>query len=146
MDNIIPSYMVNNILPKQKVIKVRGLTAARGIRMCQDSSIIIADEMDPIIYFCQTDTLGNLTVTPYDISPHKTDEEKQQDKILEALGLINQRLTNLEDRINESDVSATNTSVQRGTNQGSMEYVQNTEQSNGNNKQYDKGKSKGPRT
>ena len=147
MDNIIPGYMVNNILPKQKVIRVRGISAARGIRIPADSSIIIADEIDPIIYFCQTDQLGNLTVDAYDISPHKTEEEKQQDAILKALNLMNERLTSLEGRINESNVSNTTgaTSIERGTDQIGMEYVQNAERSNGSNKQYDKGKSKGPR-
>ena len=100
--NIIPGYMANYI-PKQQAKKVKGLKAAQSIMMDKDSSICILDEDEPIMYFCYTDSFGNLTVDSYDISPHQSEEEKQTAQILSALQLMNQRLEKLEARLNESD-------------------------------------------
>ena len=102
--NVIPNYMANYI-PKQQVKKVKGLKAAQSVMMDKDSSICILDEDEPIMYFCYTDSFGNLSVDAYDISPHQTEEEKQTAQILSALNLMNQRLTQLEAKLNESDTS-----------------------------------------
>ena len=148
-DNVIPGYMVQNYLPKHQTMRVAGLTSAKSIKMYPNCSDVLLDENDPIVYFCYTDGMGNLKVDAYDITPHKSDEEKQQEQILKALGLINERLTQLEDKINESDATktATNTEsyTESETNQENMGDTQIPGQSSAGFKPNDRGKSKGPR-
>ena len=129
MNNVIPNYMTQTMLPKQQVIKVRGMNAAKNIRMREDSSIILADETEPIIYLCYTDGLGNVSVDAYDITPHKSEEQKQTDQIISALTAINERLTRLEEAQNESVVAEVITANEQSisgysTNQENVESTQ----------------------
>lgn len=123
MNNMIPGYMTQNVLPKQEVIRVKGIDAAKNIRMQPASSIILADEADPIIYLCRTDGLGNVSVDAYDITPHKTEEQKQTDQIISALTAINERLTRLEEAQNESVIAE----VVNTAGQSISEYSSNQE-------------------
>lgn len=42
--------------------------------MAPNSKALLVDETAPIIWFATTDSGGYLTVTPYDIYPHKAQE------------------------------------------------------------------------
>ena len=124
---------MTNYIPKQQVKKVKGYKAATKIMMDKDSSILILDEEDPIIYFCQTDSFGNMSVDAFDITPHQTEEQKQTNQILTALELMNRRLEKLEARLNESDTCEDGAEsiayTEPKANQRNVEYAQVNEQS-----------------
>ena len=56
---------------QSQIIRVRGEQSARSINLAPNSSILLMDESDPIVWLCTTDGVGSVQVTPYDISPHK---------------------------------------------------------------------------
>ena len=82
----------------QQIIKVHGRNGADTFQMSPNSSAILLDESDPIIYLAQTDGAGYKTITAYDISPHK---EVAQMNLQE----LEQRIARLEERLREPDTS-----------------------------------------
>ena len=61
--------------PKYELIQIKGEAGAKNFRMAPNSKTILVDETAPMIWFAQTDSGGYLTVEPYDISPHKAQEQ-----------------------------------------------------------------------
>lgn len=90
--------------PRMEVIKVKGEPGADMFQMGPNSSVLLLDENDPIVWFVQTDGAGYKTKTAYDISLH-IDEPKLDVKTLEErLISIDERLQKLEGVMNdESD-------------------------------------------
>lgn len=58
------------VLPPQQVIRARGRESISAMRLSPNSSVLIMDETAPIVWLCVSDGLGNVTPTPYDITPH----------------------------------------------------------------------------
>jgi hypothetical protein len=56
---------------QQEIIRVNGRNGAMSIQMAPSSSVLVLDETAPLVWLCQTDGAGYLTVTPFDIAPHK---------------------------------------------------------------------------
>ena len=82
----------------QQIIKVHGRNGADTFQMSPNSSAILLDESEPIIYLAQSDGAGYKTITAYDISPHK---EVSPTNISE----LEQRIARLEAKLNEPDTS-----------------------------------------
>lgn len=59
-----------NILPHYEIIKVNGEESAKNFRMAANSTALLLDENEPIVWFVQTDGAGYCVATPYDITPH----------------------------------------------------------------------------
>ena len=78
-----PSYASQ--APQTQVVKVNGENGARAFQMGANSSALLLDESGTIVWLAVSDGAGYRTVTPYDITPHRTEQE--------------QNLTNLETRI-----------------------------------------------
>ena len=55
----------------QQVIKVHGKSGADAYRMSPNSSALLLDETEPLIYLAQTDGAGYKTITAYDIQLHQ---------------------------------------------------------------------------
>ena len=98
-------------------------------RMLPNSSVLLLDELEPIVYLAQTDGAGYKTITAYDIQLH------QELPPVDTRSL-EQRISKLEERLNEPDF----TSVRSGkyeqdrsgkTNGGN---AQNFKQPTGNGK------------
>ena len=53
--------------------------------MAPNSRAILVDETAPIVWFAQTDSGGYLTVEPYDISPHKAQEQVNVNDLAERV-------------------------------------------------------------
>ena len=73
----LPSYgpqtpMYQSYLPQTQVTKVSGENGARAFQMGANSSALLLDETGTIVWLVTTDGAGYKTVSPYDISPHKT--------------------------------------------------------------------------
>lgn len=60
----------NNVLPPQQALQANGRASIEALRMSPNSSVLIMDTTAPIVWLCTSDSLGNVTSTPFDISPH----------------------------------------------------------------------------
>lgn len=74
---------------------VNGEAGARSYRMAPNSSCLLLDETAPLVWLCQTDGAGYMSVTPYQIAPYKPPEPVNLNTIME-------RIDRLEAKINES--------------------------------------------
>lgn len=62
-----------SVLPQQsQIIRVNGKNGAEAFRMAPDSSILLMDENDPIVWLKTSDGAGYCTVTPYTIAPYQS--------------------------------------------------------------------------
>ena len=99
--NFVPQFQIQN--PQMQVIRVRGENGANALQMGPNSSALLLDEVDPIVWFVQTDGAGYKTVTPYDIVTH-TPEPSMETKIDERFEAFDKRLKAIEEALlDESD-------------------------------------------
>ena len=90
---------------RSEVVKVNGRNGADAYQLAPNSSILLLDEREPIIWLKTTDGAGYATVNPYSITPYQP-EPPIDIKSLE------ERIARLEGRLNEqSDITGT----RRGT-------------------------------
>ena len=101
------------ILPPQQILQANGKASIDMIRMSPNSSVLIADTTQPIVWKCVSDGLGNVSAKAFDITPHKSEEEAEKETLKETLIKINERLTKLEGNYE----SATNRNRQSNTKQ-----------------------------
>ena len=57
--------------PAYEVVKVHGREGANAFQMGPNSSILLLDENDPIVWLAKTDGAGYKTVTPFRIAPYE---------------------------------------------------------------------------
>ena len=116
----------NNVLPPQQTLQANGKASVDAIRLSPNSSALIADTTAPIVWKCVSDSLGNVTSEPFDIIPHKSEQEKAEESMSATIADINQRLSDLEvryekyesnskrnDRPNNAEFQATKTNDAR---------------------------------
>ena len=60
-----------NVLPPQQVLQANGKASINALRMSPNSSVLIMDTTAPLVWLCTSDSLGNVTSIPYDITAHK---------------------------------------------------------------------------
>lgn len=106
--------MPPGFLPAQQVIQVDGRQSALNIKMAPNSSTIVADKNLPMIYMCMTDGLGNVTVTPYDITPHQDPPPIDMNSIEVRLSEIERIVKNLEEKRNGKPHDAKSSDKQDG--------------------------------
>lgn len=100
-----PYMSQQNILPPQQILQANGKASIDALRMSPNSSALIADSTAPIVWKCVSDSLGNVVAEPYDISPHKSEEQVMQDNMSALISNLNDRLTRLENDYEESKQS-----------------------------------------
>ena len=90
----------------QQIVQVNGEQGAREFQnqMGANSSALLLDNSQPLVWVCQTDGAGYKTVTPYQITPYVPPEEVKLDDLIK-------RLESIEEKINESN----STTVKRKT-------------------------------
>lgn len=70
-----PMGMQSTAQPQQgiacQITRVNGRNGADAFRMAPNSSILLMDENDPIVWLKQTDGAGYPTVTPYAVTPYQ---------------------------------------------------------------------------
>ena len=54
-----------------QITRVNGRNGAEALRLAPNSSILLMDEHDPIVWLKVTDGAGYATVTPYSIAPYQ---------------------------------------------------------------------------
>lgn len=84
-------------LPRFEVIKVNGENGANAFQMAPNSSVLLLDTSDSIIWFVTTDGAGYKTVVPCEFTIKK--KQQQEDPI----AALSARLTKLEERINKNE-------------------------------------------
>ena len=74
-----------NFLQPQKIVQVNGYNGAEAYKMAPNSSIILMDINEPIIWLKITDGAGYPTITGYTISPleNRTNDIEQRVQALE---------------------------------------------------------------
>lgn len=85
---------------KQEIVKVNGENGARAFNLAPNSSVLMLDEVQPIVWLKTTDGAGYATVTPYTITPY-------QPEIPVDVKSLEERIERLEGLINESDTKRT---------------------------------------
>ena len=108
-----------NVLPPQQILQANGKSSIDALRMSPNSSALIADSTQPIIWKCISDSLGNVSATAFDVSPHKDEAQVEKETVSRSLDTINERLDRLE-KYYESIASRnkpTTSSVQATTQQ-----------------------------
>lgn len=84
-----------------QVVKVNGEPGARAYQMPANSSALLLDEQQPVVWLAQTDGAGYKTVTPYRIEPFLEPEKPD-------FGSIVKRIERLEELIHESNTAGNN--------------------------------------
>lgn len=84
---------------RQEIVKVKGENGARAYQMMPNSSALLLDEDNPIVWLVQADGAGYKTVSPYTITPY-------QPAPAVDLSDIEHRLKRIEEIINESDLKS----------------------------------------
>ena len=93
---------------RYEIIRVSGRNGAEAFQMSPNSQVLLLDETAPLIWLKTTDGAGYPTLTPYDIAPAQTQEQKEASKI-EAL---EKRIASLEEILNEKSNSGSSKSKQ----------------------------------
>ena len=100
-------YMYNGI---QQIIRVNGENGARAYQMPPNSSVLLLDENQPIVWLAQTDGAGYKTVAPYKIEPYVPEPEPDYNAIIE-------RINKLEEKLNESYSTSSKNANKRNSEQ-----------------------------
>lgn len=91
MDSVYP--LRNTYLQRQEIIRVNGENGARALQMAPNSSALLLDTNNPLIWVVQTDGAGYKTVTPYTIKPYQPEPPID-------LKDLNERIKKLEEALN----------------------------------------------
>lgn len=80
---------------RQEVTKVNGMAGAQAYQMPPNSSALLIDMNNPIVYLCVSDGAGLKNVTAYTITEYKPEDTSEYKA-------LSDRIAKLEARINES--------------------------------------------
>ena len=125
---------MNYTLPPQQILQANGKASIDAIRMAPNSSVLIADTTEPIVWRCVSDGLGNVTAEAFDITHHKTEEEVEKENTNNLLNEISERLKRLEFNY-ESIINKPYESTDKTAHADSSNV---SKSSNGNSKSYAK--------
>lgn len=102
-NSLYPYYQPTNFIqpqiaqqPRLEIIKVNGRNGAEAMQLAPNSSVLLLDINDPIVWFVSTDGAGYKTCMPYQITPYKAANESS---IEELISKLNARLDNIEKRM-----------------------------------------------
>ena len=111
-----------NVLPPQQILQANGKASIDALRMSPNSSVLIADQTQPIVWRCTSDSLGNVSSLAFDITPHKDESITEKEALASTLAEINDRLKRLESkyepfvkRTSESSNTTVEANVATGT-------------------------------
>lgn len=85
--------------PQQQVVKVHGEEGARAYNLAPNSSALLLDETEPILFLAQTDGAGYKTISAYTIAPAQK-EVKAEVNYNEKFSSLESRIIKLEERLN----------------------------------------------
>jgi hypothetical protein len=94
-----PPQMIEMPPQREEAKRVNGRNGAEMYRMAPNSSAVLLDENNPMIWFLQTDSAGYKTITPYDISPHVDEQPPDVRSIDEKINGLDERLRAIEEAL-----------------------------------------------
>ena len=92
----LPQVQPNILDPHIEIYRVNGEEGAKAFRLAPNSSVILMDTNNPLIWVVVTDGAGYKTVTPFTISPY----EPPKPITTNDLSAVITRLEQLEERMN----------------------------------------------
>ena len=96
------NYTPTPVMPiTSQIIKVNGEAGARSLHLAPNSSILLLDENNPIVWFIQADGAGYFNPIPYDLTPHQAAPQIDLNQLGENLSQIDTRLKRVEEMLNE---------------------------------------------
>ena len=96
------NYTPSPVMPiTSQIIKVNGEAGARNLHLAPNSSILLLDENNPIVWFIQADGAGYFNPIPYDLTPHQAAPQIDLNQLGENLNQIDTRLKRVEEMLNE---------------------------------------------
>ena len=87
-----------------QILQANGKDSVKSIRMSPNSSAIVCDSMLPVIYKCVSDSLGNVTISEFDVSPRKTEEEVKAETMENRLSSLETHLLEIEEMLKKEPV------------------------------------------
>lgn len=101
---------------RQEVIRVNGENGAKAYNMPPNSSVLLLDEHDPVVWLKTTDGAGYPTITGYQITPMLTQAEKDANTIAALEDRINklERKLNKHGKSNRGNVNETTDPIAEG--------------------------------
>ena len=85
---------------QQQIITVAGEDSFKTMQTAPNTSFLALDQNQAILYVCQSDGVGKVTPTLYDIFPHKSPEQVAQANIETQLSQFSERLRKVEEAVN----------------------------------------------
>ena len=104
-------YPYQNILQPQQILQANGRESINALRLAPNSSVLIADSTAPIIWKCVSDSLGNVTATAFDITPHKDEAQIEKETIMERLDRLEKQYESFISRTSSSQSSTSTDKV-----------------------------------
>ena len=86
--------------PQMEIQKVNGEESTKAYSIGPNSSVILLDTNDPLIWVVTTDASGYKTIKPFTITPYIPDEPIKADEIKSQIDSISDRLNKLEEVVN----------------------------------------------
>ena len=80
---------------KQEITEVYGVQGAQAYQMAPNSSVILLDASEPIVYIKKTDGAGSASIVSYNLVQRETEQAKTNE--------LEMRIKRLEEIINESN-------------------------------------------
>lgn len=93
--NTPSQFNPSGVLPPQTVIQVNGKSSVDALKMSPNSSVLLMDATEPIVWLCTSDGIGNVTSVAYDITVHKEQPPVDVKSLESRIGNIETILTNL---------------------------------------------------
>lgn len=119
-------------LQQIEIQKVMGEESARNYPLAPNSSIILLDANNPLIWVVTTDASGYKTVNPFTITPYTPEKPLSQADINDQLEKVNARLDKLEERMHKYGQSYYGSSWKnKSGNAGNSTNVRNRQDSQG---------------
>jgi len=83
---------------KLEIVRVNGRNGAETFQMPPNSSTLLLDESNPVVWLCTTDGAGYKTITPYNVTPYKDPKEIN-------FSSLEERIKKLEEIVNDKSHS-----------------------------------------
>lgn len=74
---------------QQNIVKVNGENGARTFQLMPNSSALLLDETQPVVWLVQTDGAGYKTCTPYGIKPYEKPESDLELRVRRIEEMLN---------------------------------------------------------
>ena len=81
-------------IPQTQVVRVNGENGAKAFSIGANSSVLLLDETQPVVWLKVTDGASYATVTPYKITPLE-----KQDPYADNMAKIEERISKIEEKV-----------------------------------------------